>query len=280
MTQDRRVWFVTGASRGLGLEIVNAALAAGDRVVAALRKPDEMPLHGSFANDRLLKVKLDVLDADQIDDAVRTAISRFAKIDVLVNNAGYGQLGAFEEVSAGAIRKQFDTNLFGTFEVTRAVLPFMRQRRSGHVINISSIGGIVGYAFSSLYCSTKFAMAGWSESLSLELAPFGINVTVVHPGQFRTDFLDGSSMLRGDLDVPAYRDLSYEKARVLDAVNHKQAGDPVKFGQAIVTIASLEDPPIRFGVGTDAITTILGKSDSLRETTEAFRSLSAATDIE
>lgn len=279
MSQQRKTWFVTGASRGLGLATVRAASAAGRNVVAAMRKPDEFPSDPSIPTERVLKVRLDVLDAEQINAAVQQAISGFEQIDVLVNNAGYGQLGAFEEVSAAAIRKQFETNLFGTFEVTRAVLPVMRKRGSGHVINVSSIGGIVGYAFSSIYCSTKFAMAGWSESLSLELESFGIHVTVVHPGQFRTDFLDGSSMLQGDLRVPEYSEYSAEKAAALDAVNHLQVGDPAKFGEAMVTLAAMENPPARLGAGTDAIKTFLGRSEALRENVEAFRSLMASTDI-
>jgi NAD(P)-dependent dehydrogenase (short-subunit alcohol dehydrogenase family) len=279
MAQQRKTWFVTGASRGLGLATVRAALAAGHNVVAAMRKPDEFPSDHSIPTERVMKVRLDVLDAEQIDAAVKQAISSFEQIDVLVNNAGYGQLGAFEEVSAAAIRKQFGTNLFGTFEITRAVLPVMRKHGSGHVINVSSIGGIVGYATASLYCSTKFAMAGWSESLSLELESFGINVTVVHPGQFRTDFLDGSSMLRGDLHVPEYREHSAEKAAALDAVNHLQAGDPAKFGEAMVKLAAMENPPARLGAGTDAIETFLGRAEALRENVEAFRSLMASTDI-
>ena len=155
----------------------------------------------------------------------------------------------------------------------------MRHRRSGHVINISSIAGIVGYSFSSIYCASKFAMTGWSEALSSELEPFGIKVTVVHPGRFRTNFLDSSSMHNGDLKIPDYEQVSSESSSALEAANHQQAGDPKKFGAAIRQIVASAKPPIRFGAGTDATTTILGKADSLRETTEAWRELSASTDI-
>jgi NAD(P)-dependent dehydrogenase (short-subunit alcohol dehydrogenase family) len=272
-----KTWFITGASRGLGLETARAALAAGDQVVATGRNPATITA-ALGASERLLTATLDVTDAKSIDAAVDATLARFGRIDVLVNNAGYGLLGAFEELSETSVRRQFDTNVFGALAVARAVLPVMRQQRSGHMISIASLAGIVGIEMSSIYCATKFALAGWSESLSAELAGFGIHATVVCPGRFRTDFLDPSSVTHADLSIDDYAAGAADRKKALAAANHQQMGDPVAFGQLMVDLAHTENPPIRLAAGTDAVEVMDKKAESLQATTDEWRQKSIATD--
>jgi NAD(P)-dependent dehydrogenase (short-subunit alcohol dehydrogenase family) len=274
-----KTWFITGATRGLGLETARAALAAGDQVVATGRDVARLGEALGGHGDRLLSLTLDVTDQADVERAVITAAVRFDRIDVLVNNAGYGQLGAFEETSAEAIERQFETNVFGVFRVTRAVLPLMRRQRSGHIITISSMVGLVGVDGGSIYCASKFAVAGWSEALSLELARFGIRATSVHPGYFRTDFLDRSSMRLADLSIDDYRETTERSTRRRDSVNHRQAGDPAAFGRAMVKLADAEEPPVRFAAGSDAVRVMADKGTSLLESAKAWRDLSVSTDF-
>ncbi len=199
-----KVWFVTGATRGLGAAIAKAALDAGDKVVVSGRRIE--PLQNAFADygERVLAVALDVTDESQALSAVEAAVARFGRIDILVNNAGYGQLAPFEDNLASEADKQFATNVFGVFNVCRAVLPVMRLQRSGHVFNVSSMGGVVGMGGAALYCASKFAVEGFSESLAQEVAQFDIKVTLVEPGVFRTDFLDPSSAVFGTRGLEDY----------------------------------------------------------------------------
>jgi len=227
-----KTWFITGASRGLGREIARAALASGDQVVATARQADQLATLIEQYKDRALALPLDVTDSASIKAAIGGATQRFGRIDVLVNNAGYGQLGAFETLSEASIERQFATNVFGVFAVTRAVLPVMRTQRSGLIVSITSIAGLVGFDGSSMYCASKFAIEGWSESLNQELSQFGIKTLLIEPGQFRTDFLDGSSVSYGDIAIDDYAAFDAKFRNGLDAVSHKQAGDPAKFGQA------------------------------------------------
>ncbi|BCH23473.1 oxidoreductase [Mesorhizobium sp. L-8-3] len=274
-----KTWFVTGATRGLGLETARAALAAGDQVVATGRDLPRLREALVGHDDRLLSLALDVTDQADVERAVESAAARFGRIDVLVNNAGYGQLGAFEETSAEAIERQFETNVFGVFRVTRAVLPPMRRQRSGHIITISSMVGLVGVDGGSVYCASKFAVAGWSEALSLELARFGIRATSVHPGYFRTDFLDRSSMRLADLSIDDYRETTERSTRRRDSVNRRQAGDPAAFGRAMVKLANAEEPPVRLAAGSDAVQVMADKGTSLLESAKAWRDLSTSTDF-
>ncbi|MEX1827477.1 oxidoreductase [Luteibacter sp. CQ10] len=274
-----KTWFITGASRGLGLEIARSALDAGDNVVATARKPEPLERLLDGHGDRIARVAMDVTSEASIDAAVTAALERFGRIDVLVNNAGFGQLGAFEELSTERIRAQFETNVFGVFNVTRAVLPIMRAQRSGHVLTISSTAGIIGFQGSSMYCATKFAVSGWSESLSQELAPFGIKATCVHPGPFRTDFLDSTSVFYGDLEIDDYREFSRARREALDKANHNQDGDPVKFGEAVVDLVAAANPPVRWVAGSNAFETVLGRADDLRDNALEWRELSTSTDI-
>lgn len=274
-----RTWFVTGATRGLGLETARAALGAGDRVVATGRDVGRIADSLAGAGERLLALALDVTDDAAVEAAVARAVERFGGIDVLVNNAGYGQLGAFEETSAEAVERQFATNVFGVFRVTRAVLPLMRAKRAGRIINISSMVGVVGVDGGSVYAASKFAVTGWSESLSKELARFGIRVTSVHPGYFRTDFLDGSSMRNADLSIPDYAESSAVAIRRRASYNHNQAGDPVAFGRAMVALADAAEPPVLFAAGSDAVRAVTGKATAMLDDVAAWRDLAVSTDF-
>lgn len=274
-----KTWFITGANRGLGLEIARAALESGEQVIATARRPEQIGAALGGFGDRLVALPLDVTDERAISASVEAAIARFARIDVLVNNAGYGQLGPFELVSPQAIERQFATNLLGVFALTRAVLPVMRAQRSGHIVNTSSIAGLTGFDGSSLYCATKFALEGWSESLGLELAPFGIKTTLVEPGRFRTDFLDSSSVSHGDLEIVDYADYAAKRKPKLDAGNHAQAGDPVKLGRAIVTLAHSARPPVRFAAGAEAWGVVTERVKRVMVEAEAWRDLTLSTDI-
>lgn len=275
-----KTWFITGANRGFGLEIARAALGAGDAVVATARNPQEIEAALSGFADRLLPLRLDVTDPKEIASAVEAAKTRFGRIDVLVNNAGYGQLGAFEEISGETVARQFATNVFGALDVTRAILPIMRAQRAGHVITISSIAGMEGFEGASIYCATKHAVSGWSEGLRHEVAPFGIKVTCVYPGRFRTDFLDGSSVRYGDFSIDDYAAASARHREALDADNHQQTGDPAKLAAALLTLVDAEKPPVWFGAGSDAYAIFTTKSRALAENAEEWKSLTVSADFQ
>jgi NAD(P)-dependent dehydrogenase (short-subunit alcohol dehydrogenase family) len=271
-----KVWFITGASRGFGAETARAALSRGDRVVATARRPETIEAELG-RHENLLAVALDVNDEAQAVDAVDAAIARFGRIDVLVNNAGYGLLGAVEEASTQEVERQFATNVFGLLKVTRAVLPHMRRARRGHVINISSVGGYAAYAGWGVYGATKFALEGLSEALSHELAPLGVHATVVEPGFFRTDFLDQSSLVRVAREIADYAPtVGAMRSRMRDA-NHMQPGDPRKLAQALLTLADAEKPPVRLPLGTDTIDRILEKNGFVMHELEAWRTVAAST---
>ncbi len=252
MTGASRVWLITGASRGLGYEIAKAAVEAGDRVVATAR--ELTALAGSLpVCDEVLQVALDVTNAEQAKAAVDAAVARFGRIDVLVNNAGYGQLGVFEEISASAIARQFDTNLYGLMHVTRAALPRMRSQKSGRIFNLSSIGGALGFNAASIYCAAKFAVEGFSECLALELAPFNIGVTIVEPGFFRTDFLDPRSIRFAETPIEDYAAFAQASQSAYAGNNHQQPGDPARLAAALVRLSREEKAPLRFAAGSDAL---------------------------
>ncbi|WP_257388669.1 oxidoreductase [Tahibacter caeni] len=275
-----RIWFITGSSRGIGYEAARAALAAGDRVAATGR--DLSALQQRFAGtgtDRLLPLALDVADSAAVQAAVDATLAHFGRIDVLLNNAGYGQLGLFEEIGAEATQRQFATNVFGLFDVTRAVLPAMRRQRSGRILNITSVGGIIGVAGGGIYCAGKFAVEGFSEALAAEVEPFGIRVTIVGPGYFRTDFLDASSIRHGEHAIADYAEASRQLRNFFDGRNRQQAGDPAKLGRVLVELAHHPAAPLRFSAGSDAVEVVRGKIARLAWETDAFEALSRSTDF-
>ncbi|RKH21804.1 SDR family NAD(P)-dependent oxidoreductase [Corallococcus praedator] len=267
-----KTWLITGASRGFGLRIAQAALDAGDRVIATARNPQSIPLQ---AHPRLVVAKLDVTDEAE----ARRVVADAGRIDVLVNNAGFGLLGGVEESSAEEIEKLYRTNVFGLLAVTRAVLPVMRQQRSGHVINLSSVGGYRAGAGFGVYCSTKFAVEGLSEALHEELAPLGIHVTVVEPGYFRTDFLDEMSLTRAAKIIPDYAETSGATRARATQINHQQPGDPAKLATALMELVKLERPPLRLALGSDTVKGIEDKNAFVARELAAHRALSLSTDF-
>ena len=273
-----RTWLITGASRGFGTLIVQQALAAGDTVIATARKPEDIEARlGQHPN--LLAVRLDVTREEEAYAAVAAGIERFGQIDVLVNNAGFGVLGAAEETSASETERLFATNVFGVLNVTRAVLPHMRRQRSGHVINISSLGGYQAYMGWGVYGSTKFAVEGISEAMHQELAPLGIKVTVVEPGFFRTDFLDEQSLVKTALELPDYASTVGVMRNYAEAANHAQPGNPAKLAEALMTLANAANPPLRLALGSDAVARIEAKHSAVEQELARWRALSLSTDF-
>src|SRR3954452_9476532 len=240
-----KVWFITGAGRGMGVDISKAALAAGNAVVATGRNIDVASLALGQA-ENLLVVKLDVTSSADAETAVKAAVDRFGHIDVLVNNAANFYGGYFEELTPEQIERQLATGLIGPMNVTRAVLPVMRQQRSGHIISISSGAGLSGFEFNSAYAAAKFGLEGWMESLAPEVAPFGIHTTIVNPGFFRTDLLTQESAAYAAASIPDYAERHAERVQWYESMNGQQAGDPAKLARALITIAGQEKPPRRF----------------------------------
>src|SRR2546421_8716566 len=248
----KKVWFITGARRGMGVEIAKAALADGSAVVATGRNPDAVAKAVGDADD-LLVVKLDVTSRDDSQAAVEAAVDRFGRIDVLVNNAGNFYAGYFEELTPEQIERQLATSLIGPMNVTRAVLPVMRKQRSGHLISISSTAGFTGFEFCSAYAASKFGLEGWTESLQPEVAPFGITTTIVNPGFFRTELLTKESVIYAESSLEDYAERTAEQFKWWEAQNGQQPGDPAKLARALIRIVDEERPPRRFIAGADAI---------------------------
>lgn len=273
-----RVWFITGTSQGFGRELVRAALERGDSVVATSRTPQSVAAAFPKAADRLLAAAMDLRNAAQISNVVKEAIARFGRVDILVNNAGYGITGAVEEASEKEISAVYETNVFGLLRVTRAVLPHMRKRRSGHVVNLSSIGGLTGLPGWGIYNSTKFAIEGLSEALAAELAPLGIGVTIVEPGPFRTDFL-GGSLVKTANTLPDYAATAGKTRTSADERNGKQQGDPVAAADAIVQAVTSPNPPLHLLLGKFAYERFNQKLSELRNEMDAWREVGLSTDF-
>jgi NAD(P)-dependent dehydrogenase (short-subunit alcohol dehydrogenase family) len=273
-----KTWFITGASRGLGAEIVRAAVRAGHQVIAGARNPKAVTDNLGRNSDQVLAVELDVTDASATRAAVDAALSRFGAIDVLVNNAGYGHYGFFEESTIDDAKDQFATNLFGVLYVTWAILPTMRAARKGRIFNLSSLGGLIGAQLASLYCATKFALEGFSESLAKEVAPFGIHVTIIEPGPFRTDFLTPRSIRFGQKRIADYDDRRAALLAGVEERNGRQPGDPARLAEAIVSLAETDTPPLRFLAGSVAVSAAEAKLAGMREEFDRWRQLSVSTD--
>jgi NAD(P)-dependent dehydrogenase (short-subunit alcohol dehydrogenase family) len=271
---DKKVWLVTGAGRGMGVDIARAALGAGHAVVATGRNADTVTA-ALGQDDDLLAVKLDVTNPADAQAAVKTAVGRFGRIDVLVNNAGNFYAGFFEEISPEDFRAQIETTLFGPLNVTRAVLPVMRAQRSGLVVAISSTAGIVGQEFCTAYAASKFAVEGWIESLTPEVAPFGIRTMLVEPGFFRTELLTPESTNYAEPSIDDYAERTKDTVVAWQGMNGKQAGDPAKLAHALVQLASQDEPPLRFAAGADAIATVEQKAKELLAQTDGYRDLSS-----
>jgi NAD(P)-dependent dehydrogenase (short-subunit alcohol dehydrogenase family) len=272
---DKKVWFITGAGRGMGVDIAKAGLAAGNAVVATGRRPEAVEQALGGGQDDLLVVKLDITSPADALAAVQAADERFGRIDVLVNNAGNFYAGFFEEISSEDFRAQIETTLFGPMNVTRAVLPVMRAQLSGLVVAISSIAGIVGVEFNTAYAASKFGVEGWIESLTPEVAPFGIRTMLVEPGFFRTELLTPESTNYAEPSIDDYAERTEQTVAVWNSMNGQQGGDPAKLAEALVRLAGQDEPPLRFVAGADAIATVEQKAKDLLAQADAYRELSS-----
>jgi NAD(P)-dependent dehydrogenase (short-subunit alcohol dehydrogenase family) len=272
---DKRVWFITGAGRGMGVEFAKTALAAGNAVVGTGRNPDAVRTAVGEAED-LLVVQLDVTKPEDAEAAVKAAVERFGRINVLVNNAANFYGGYFEELTPAQIEDQLATGLLGPMNVTRAVLPVMRQQRSGHIMSISSGAGLSGFEFNSAYCAAKFGLEGWMESLQAEVEPFGISTTIVNPGFFRTDLLTQESTSYATPSIPDYAERHAERVQWYEDMNGQQEGDPAKLARALLTIADQQPPPRRFIALAGVIALAEQKAKDLQDQANAFRDLSTS----
>lgn len=274
-----KVWLITGAGRGMGVDITKAALAAGDKVVATGRNVNSVVKAIGEAKN-LLVVKLDVTSEADAEAAVKSAVEKFGRIDVLVNNAANFYAGFFEELTMEQINKQLQTSLIGPMIVTRAVLPVVRKQRSGHIISISSTAGLTSFDFCSAYSASKFGLEGWMQALQVEVAPFGIHTTIVNPGFFRTELLTEQSTNYADKPIEDYNEQRAQQMQFWKGANGQQSGDPAKLGTALVKIANEEHPPLRFLAGGDAIHTAEQVVSTLQQQLNAYRELSSSLDYD
>ena len=274
-----KVWLITGSSSGFGRALTEAVLEHGDRVVATARNLDKLQALTEEYPDTARAVELDITNPEQVKTAVEQAKDAFGQIDVLVNNAGYGLIGALEEVSDEQIRRNFETNVFGTIAMIRAMLPMMRQQGSGHIVNMSAIAGFTNELGFSIYGGAKFALEGISEALKGEVAPFGIKVTLVEPGPFRTDFI-GRSLDRAEPSMPEYEPTVGKFLNFLNQIEGQQPGDPVKAANAIIQMVESENPPLRLALGKYAYSKFNEKIEALTQELEEWKSVGIATDFE
>jgi NAD(P)-dependent dehydrogenase (short-subunit alcohol dehydrogenase family) len=278
-TQNTRVWLITGSSTGFGRLLAEQLLAKGESVVATARKPEQLQDLVAQYPDRAIALSVDVTNLQQVRAAVDHAIAAFGRIDVLVNNAGYGMMGAIEEVTDAEVRQQYETNVFGALDVMRAVLPHMRRQRSGHILNLSSVGGMVSFPGAGIYCSTKFALEALSEAMAKEVAPMGIKITVVEPGAFRTDF-NGRSLVTTNHLIADYDDAIGGFREWVRDVDGKQPGDPAKAVAAMIQVVDSENPPLRLPLGTDAVRAIETKLAAVQADVDTAREVAVNTAYE
>ncbi|RYV52779.1 SDR family oxidoreductase [Pengzhenrongella frigida] len=272
---QKQVWLVTGAGRGMGVRLAQAALAAGHAVVATGRNPEQVS-RAIGASENLVTVTLDVIDPADAQAAVQASVDRFGRIDVLVNNAANFKAGFFEEITPADFRAQLETTLFGPVNVTRAALPVMRAQRSGLVVTISSTAGLIGGEFVSAYAASKFAVEGWMESLTPEVAPFGIRTMLVEPGFFRTELLTPESTSYAASSIEDYAERTAGTVAGWQSMNGRQGGDPAKLAAALVQLTALDEPPLRFAAGADAVGVFEQKARDLLAQAAAHRELSLA----
>ena len=276
---EKKVWFITGAGRGIGVDIAKAALAAGNALVATGRSAERVREALGEAGD-LLVVKLDITDPADAVAAVQASSDRFGRIDVLVNNAGNFIAGFFEEISPEQFRWQIETNLFGPMNITRAVLPVMRRQRSGLVVAISSTAGLIGQEFCTAYAASKFGIEGWVESLTPEVAPFGIRTMLVEPGFFRTDLLTPESTRYAEPSIDDYAERTRQTITAWNGMNGQQGGDPAKLAAALVHLVGQDQPPQRWVAGADAVESVQQKAKNLLAQVDAHHELSSSLAFE
>lgn len=273
----RQVWLITGSSRGLGRALAEAVLAAGHSLIATARNPEHLADLVESHGDQVRAVALDVTDPSDAAAAIQTAIDAFGRLDVLVNNAGYGDVGSIEDTSLADFRAQIETNLFGVIHVTKAALPLLREQRAGRIFQVSSIGGRVGPPGRAPYAAAKWGVEGFSEVLAKEVGPLGIKVTILEPGGFRTDFAGSSTTLRDSR--PEYADTAGKMAQYQRDYHGTQPGDPAKAAAVILHLATLDDPPLRLLLGSDAYHAAEANDLARIEADRKWRELSVSTDF-
>ena len=276
--ENNKVWFITGASKGLGLELAKKLLAKGYKVAATSRSVASLVKVLGNVSENFLPLEMDLVDEGSVKNAIEATVSHFKTIDVLVNNAGYGLLGALEELTDAESRKNYEVNVFGLLNVIRNTMPYMRANRSGHIFNISSVGGYYGeFPGWGIYCSTKFAVAGLTESLAAEVKEFGVKVTLVYPGYFRTDFLKDSSLLLPQNPIAAYKEVRASEDSHKGSINENQPGDPEKLAEALIKMSHEENPALHLFLGQDAYDMANQKIASVQSQLEQWKAVSVST---
>ncbi|WP_406632738.1 oxidoreductase [Amycolatopsis sp. WGS_07] len=280
MTEETagRVWLITGCSSGFGRELAQAALAAGDRVLATARKPETLADLAATGGDRVRTAALDVTDPAQIDAVVRTALDEFGRIDVLVNNAGHGSVGAVEELTLTDLRAVMEVMFFGAVAMTKAVVPLLREQGSGTIVQMSSMGGLLAPPAFGAYCAAKFALEGMSEALAAEVAPLGVKVLIVEPGAFRTSF--GGTAMHRSQRIDAYAASTAATRAAIEGMDGTQPGDPAKAAAAILRAVDAPDAPLRLALGGDAVDAIRGKIEALAKDLDSWETVSRATALD
>lgn len=274
---NQKVWYITGASKGLGLALVKQLLSEGKKVAATSRSIEDLKKAIGDA-DNFLPLQVNLLSEESIEKSIQATVGQFGRIDVVVNNAGYGLAGALEELTDAEARQNFDINVFGSLNVIRKILPYLREQQSGHIFNVSSIGGFTGaFPGFGIYCATKFAVQGFTESLAEEVKPFGIKATIVSPGYFRTDFLKGSSLSVPKNQLQEYKTVREVQSAHENEINGNQPGDPNKAALAFIRTAAMENPPVHLFLGQDAYAMAEVKIQAVKENMEAVREYAAAT---
>lgn len=279
MKNDKKTWFITGTSQGIGLVLVKQLLAQGYNVVATARNVDSVKKAVASSSDQFLPLQMNLISEESVKEAVNSAIEKFGSIEYLVNNAGYGLIGGIEESSDLEVRANFDVNVFGLLNVTRAILPHMRLEKSGHVINLSSVFGLIAGAGWGIYCGTKFAVEGISEALAQEVEPFGIKVTIIEPGYVRTNFLNTSSLITSENPIEEYTSIREGVRAHQNDIPGNQPGDPDKVAELIIIVSQNPKPPLRLLTGSDAYGFANYKINSLKNEIEINKELTFSTDF-
>ncbi|GEP51984.1 short-chain dehydrogenase/reductase [Flavobacterium noncentrifugens] len=277
---NKKVWFITGASQGFGLILAKKLLEKGDFVAATSRRKSDLEREISPKSNQFLPLEMNLTDENDVKKAIDETIAAFGKIDNIINNAGYGLLGAVEELSDAEARQNFDVNVFGSLNVIRQALPHMRRQQSGHIFNIASIGGYLGdFPGFGIYCATKFAVVGFSEAMAIELKDFGINVTAVLPGYFRTNFLTSGSLSTPQNPLDDYKSTRESQELHQQQINNNQPGDPEKGAAAIIQIAGEKNPPVHLFLGSDAYGLAKTKAENVMNELEVWKSVTVNTDF-
>ena len=274
---EQKVWFITGASSGMGLEVAKMVLAKGDKVVATSRNLQEQIENIGEATENLLPLKADITNEEEVRKAIEKTMEQFGRIDVVLNNAGYYLVGSIEEVSDLEFRQTVDVNLFGMANVIRQAMPYLRKQQSGHIINISSNMGYIGYANTGSYNASKFAVIGLSEALAQEAKPFGIHVTVIAPGMFRTSFMSDKTLRVAENKIEGYN--LEEHVSMLRSFNGNQPGNPLELARVLYEISQLPTPPLHLPLGTDSYQSIIGQREIEAAELEQWKHLSLSTDF-